>query len=98
MIDKEFFRLWFRERCDPYKDKTLPTPPPDLIAELASRYIQLYEAITGNIFEPDLRPLEASHHGGNRTIERTTRTHPHHRLRRTRARHRRRARAQPAAA
>jgi phosphoribosylaminoimidazole-succinocarboxamide synthase len=58
MIDKEFFRLWFRERCDPYKDAVLPTPPPDLIAELASRYIQLYEAITGNTFEPDLRPLE----------------------------------------
>ncbi len=68
MIDKEFFRLWFRERCDPYKDKTLPTPPPDLIAELASRYIQLYEAITGNLFEPDLRPLESSHHGGDRTM------------------------------
>jgi phosphoribosylaminoimidazole-succinocarboxamide synthase len=60
MIDKEFFRLWFRERCDPYTDETLPTPPPDLIAELASRYIQLYEAITGNLFEPDLRPLEAA--------------------------------------
>ena len=39
MIDKEFFRLWFRERCDPYKDAVLPTPPDDLIAELASRYI-----------------------------------------------------------
>jgi phosphoribosylaminoimidazole-succinocarboxamide synthase len=60
MIDKEFFRLWFRERCDPYKATTLPTPPPDLIAELASRYIQLYEAITGNLFEPDLRPLEST--------------------------------------
>ena len=24
MIDKEFFRLWFRERCDPYKDAVLP--------------------------------------------------------------------------
>ena len=58
MIDKEFFRLWFRERCDPYKDAVLPTPPPELIAELAARYIQLYEAITRNIFEPDLRPLE----------------------------------------
>ena len=22
-IDKEFLRLWFRERCDPYKDKVL---------------------------------------------------------------------------
>jgi len=58
MIDKEFFRLWFRERCDPYKDAVLPTAPPDLIAELASRYIQLYERITGNTFTPDLRSLE----------------------------------------
>jgi len=58
MIDKEFFRLWFRERCDPYKDATLPTPPPELIAELASRYIQLFEKITAGSFMPDLRPLE----------------------------------------
>ncbi len=57
MIDKEFFRLWFRERCDPYKDKVLPTPPAELIAELASRYIQLFERITGEEFSPDLRPL-----------------------------------------
>ena len=60
MIDKEFFRLWFRERCDPYKDAELPVPPDDLIAELASRYIQLFERITGMAFEPDLRPLEAT--------------------------------------
>lgn len=60
MIDKEFFRLWFRERCDPYKDAVLPTAPPDLIAELASRYIQLYERITGSAFTPDLRPLEST--------------------------------------
>src|ERR1039458_5221471 len=32
MIDKEFFRLWFRERCDPYKDAALPTPPNDPLA------------------------------------------------------------------
>ena len=57
MIDKEFFRLWFRERCDPYKDPVLPTPPDDLIAELASRYIQLFERITGETFAPDPRPL-----------------------------------------
>ena len=57
MIDKEFFRLWFRERCDPYKDEVLPTPPADLIAELASRYIQLFERITGEPFTPDIRPL-----------------------------------------
>ena len=60
MIDKEFFRLWFRERCDPYKDAVLPTPPAELIAELASRYIQLFEKITGTDFTPDLRPLEAT--------------------------------------
>jgi phosphoribosylaminoimidazole-succinocarboxamide synthase len=60
MIDKEFFRLWFRERCDPYKDAVLPTPPDDIIAELAARYIQLFEKITGTVFEPDLRPLEAT--------------------------------------
>jgi len=60
MIDKEFFRLWFRERCDPYKDPVLPTPPDDLIAELASRYILLFETITGQPFQPDLRPLEAT--------------------------------------
>jgi phosphoribosylaminoimidazole-succinocarboxamide synthase len=58
MIDKEFFRLWFRERCDPYKDEVLPVPPDDLIAELAARYIQLFEKITGTRFTPDLRPLE----------------------------------------
>jgi phosphoribosylaminoimidazole-succinocarboxamide synthase len=60
MIDKEFFRLWFRDRCDPYKDEVLPVPPDDLIAELASRYIQLFEKITGTTFEPDLRPLDAT--------------------------------------
>lgn len=60
MIDKEFFRLWFRERCDPYKDEVLPTPPEDLIAELASRYILLFEKITGEEFVPDARPLEAT--------------------------------------
>jgi phosphoribosylaminoimidazole-succinocarboxamide synthase len=58
MIDKEFFRLWFRERCDPYKDAVLPTPPDELISELASRYIQLFERITGEQFTPDLRQLE----------------------------------------
>ena len=58
MIDKEFFRLWFRERCDPYTAAELPVPPPELIAELAARYIQLFERITGESFSPDPRPLE----------------------------------------
>ncbi len=58
MIDKEFFRLWFRERCDPYKDDVLPTPPPELTAELATRYMTLFETITGQAFQPDTRSLE----------------------------------------
>jgi len=60
MIDKEFFRLWFRERCDPYADAELPTAPDELIAELAARYIQLFERITGMEFVPDARELNAS--------------------------------------
>lgn len=57
-IDKEFLRLWFKENCDPYKDKVLPEAPEQLVAELARRYIMLYETITGdqlhlpNLMEP----------------------------------------------
>ena len=50
-IDKEFLRLWFKENCDPYRDKVLPTPPEELIVELSMRYIELYERITGKTFE-----------------------------------------------
>lgn len=49
-IDKEFLRLWFADHCDPYKDKELPKAPDELIVTLSSRYIQLYEMITGNRF------------------------------------------------
>lgn len=51
MIDKEFFRLWFKDHCDPYKDETLPVAPESLIVELASRYIRLFEMITGRTFQ-----------------------------------------------
>lgn len=51
-IDKEFLRLWFRERCDPYADKELPEAPKELVAELSRRYIYLYEQITGEQFQP----------------------------------------------
>lgn len=49
-IDKEFLRLWFKDNCDPYNDKVLPVAPQELIETLASRYIQLYEMITGKKF------------------------------------------------
>ena len=50
-IDKEFLRLWFRDQCDPYKDKELPEAPRDLVMELSRRYVTLYEMITWNHFE-----------------------------------------------
>ncbi len=49
-IDKEFLRLWFRDRCDPYHDEVLPEAPDHLIEELSFRYIQLYETITNEPF------------------------------------------------
>lgn len=49
-IDKEFLRLWFSKNCDPYSEEPLPEAPEQLITELASRYIQLYEMITGCSF------------------------------------------------
>mmetsp|Transcript_694 Transcript_694/g.2025 ORF Transcript_694/g.2025 Transcript_694/m.2025 type:complete len:385 (+) Transcript_694:310-1464(+) len=51
-IDKEFLRLWFRDHCDPYNDEVLPEAPRELVAELSRRYIWLYQAITGQPFQP----------------------------------------------
>lgn len=53
-FDKEFLRLWFKEHSDPYKDEKLPEAPADMVAELSSRYIQIFEQITGEKFEADL--------------------------------------------
>jgi len=50
-IDKEFLRLWYRERCDPYKDEVIPKAPDELVCELARRYVLLYELITGSEFD-----------------------------------------------
>ena len=49
-VDKEFLRLWFVDNCDPYNDETLPEAPEELVVELSSRYIYLYETITGKPF------------------------------------------------
>ncbi|KAJ8599939.1 hypothetical protein CTAYLR_002807 [Chrysophaeum taylorii] len=50
-VDKEFLRLWYRDRCDPYEDATIPEAPADLVCELSRRYILLYELITGQKFD-----------------------------------------------
>jgi len=50
-IDKEFLRLWFKEHSDPYHDEKLPEAPRELVVELSSRYIRLFEMITGTRFK-----------------------------------------------
>jgi phosphoribosylaminoimidazole-succinocarboxamide synthase len=58
-FDKEFLRLWFRDNCDPYKDEKLPDAPQKLVDELSSRYIEMYETITGAKFQRGETPIEA---------------------------------------
>ena len=48
-LDKEFLRLWVTERCDPYKDD-IPEIPEDTLVEFSSRYIRLFETVTGQSF------------------------------------------------
>ncbi len=57
-FDKEFLRLWFKDNCDPYKDKVLPDAPQELVEELSRRYIQMYEKITGEMFIPGEQPIQ----------------------------------------
>lgn len=58
-IDKEFLRLWFREHCDPYKDKEIPDAPRDLVLELSRRYVTLFEMITWEQFNFSIGKGEA---------------------------------------
>lgn len=51
--DKEFLRLWFKSRFDPYQDVQAPEATPDVIAELAKRYVLVYEHLTGRSFAPN---------------------------------------------
>lgn len=51
-FDKDFVRSWVGERCDPYKDE-IPEIPQDLIEATSKVYIQAFEAITGQTFQPD---------------------------------------------
>jgi phosphoribosylaminoimidazole-succinocarboxamide synthase len=56
-FDKEFLRLWFKEHCDPYQDKTLPSAPPELVQELSRRYTAMYDQITGSNFQYGETPI-----------------------------------------
>ena len=60
-FDKEFVRLWFKSRCDPYHDKEIPTPPDSLLIELSRRYIEMYEKITNEKFKFSFKKENACH-------------------------------------
>ncbi len=49
-LDKEFLRLWIRERCNPYTDP-LPDIPDETLIEFSNKYVSLYERVTGRSFE-----------------------------------------------
>lgn len=52
-LDKEFFRLWIREQGFEYEDKsTWPEITDEVRVMLASKYIELYERMTGETFTP----------------------------------------------
>ncbi|WP_395002969.1 phosphoribosylaminoimidazolesuccinocarboxamide synthase [Cypionkella sp.] len=52
-FDKDVIRSWVGARCDPYVDD-IPEIPFEMIAATAQVYIDAYEAITGEVFVPDL--------------------------------------------
>jgi phosphoribosylaminoimidazole-succinocarboxamide synthase len=56
-FDKEFIRLWYAKRVNPYKDK-IPPMSKDLIVQAAKRYVKSYEMITGKRFKSFIYPIE----------------------------------------
>ncbi len=56
-FDKEFIRLWYTSRLDPYKDP-IPDMPEDLMIAASRRYIDVYEKLTGKAFNAFAYPIE----------------------------------------
>lgn len=56
-FDKEFIRLWYTDRMDPYKEK-VPDMPEELMVAASHRYIDVYERLTGKTFEVFEYPIE----------------------------------------
>jgi phosphoribosylaminoimidazole-succinocarboxamide synthase len=53
--DKEFLRLWFAEQG--YRGEgPIPDMPPEFAAQVAGRYIDAYERLTGKSFRPGRQP------------------------------------------
>lgn len=71
--DKEYLRLWYKERFDPYADTEAPAVPDDIIAELARRYQYIYEQLTGQTFTPseDTDPVQRIERSIQKALEET---------------------------
>lgn len=50
-FDKDFVRSWVAARCDPYVDP-IPDIPPEHVQATSQVYIEAFETITGQTFEP----------------------------------------------
>lgn len=50
--DREYLRLWYASRFDPYKDSEAPVPPQAEIDELLRRYTFIYEQLSEQKFVP----------------------------------------------
>jgi phosphoribosylaminoimidazole-succinocarboxamide synthase len=55
--DKEFIRLWYKKKVNPYEEQ-VPPMSQDLIIQTAKRYISVYEKITGDTFKSYQYPIE----------------------------------------
>jgi phosphoribosylaminoimidazole-succinocarboxamide synthase len=50
-LDKDFARRWVTARCDPYRDP-IPPVPREVVVEAARLYVEVFETITGQRFDP----------------------------------------------
>ncbi len=56
-LSKEFVREWLMARGFRGRDgEVMPELPPEFVREIAGRYVELYEAVTGAAFVPNLSP------------------------------------------
>jgi phosphoribosylaminoimidazole-succinocarboxamide synthase len=56
-LDKEFLREWFANQG--YRGEgVIPTMPDDFRVQVAERYIQVYEKLTGERFIPGSSPVQ----------------------------------------
>jgi len=60
-LSKEFVREWLMDHGFQGRDgEEIPDMPPDFRVTVASRYIELYERVTGESFDPDTHPAPES--------------------------------------